>query len=291
MTMTTQAPYSKHPLALAQLAQPNQLGQPMGNKLVFIGLDLAPSDTMDSGLVALDRTRQLLRTEKLAKDTDIIRTLDSVAGASNIVLVVDVPKSLSIPGKYRREEVQMHPLRLMRPEVDPDELVINRPRPARMRFYKGRPLPAHLQEDTTEDHAFAHRSAKRARTLYDSLTLRYPTMVILLQYNAMAKPRYQLHVPFKSNSTAGSKALQTAIAYQLGVGINPPSSGGLLPMPVLEAAIPAYVAWSLYAGAENEHFTLYTDDDGRHHVEAVTRVPEKAVVRPVRNFRRRYQRR
>jgi hypothetical protein len=287
--MTNQNHYNKSPLPLASLAQPNQLGNTMGNKLVFIGLDLTPSDTMDSGLVALDRHRVLLRSEKLAKDTDIIRTLDSISGPTNVVLVIDIPKSINILGKYRREEIQMHPLRIMR-EANPEEGFVKKPRSTRMRFYKGRALPAHYQADLSDDPIFAHQLAKRVRTLYDSLRQRYPTMVILLHYNAVAKARYQLHVPFKSNTTAGCKALQTAIAYQLEIGISPFGGGNLLPIALLEATIAAYSAWSLFSGIENEHYTLYTDGD-RNYLEAIARVQGRTLAKPQPKYRRRYQRR
>ncbi|MBX2859917.1 MAG: DUF429 domain-containing protein [Vampirovibrio sp.] len=203
------------------------------DKWTFTGVDLAPNDTLETGVSALDRNGSLIRMDKLNADKDIVAYIKALGPPSGIVVAIDIPKSLEIPGKWRQEEVKMHPLRLVRPT----------------------------------DGKTTDRYASRGWRLYDMLL--EEGVMPLIYTNYQAKMRYKVDVPFRTRTPQGCRALQLALKQTLRIGHIPTN---LAPISVLESMVGSYVAWSVFSGKESTHFSLYRDEDNRIHVEPRQRV-------------------
>lgn len=199
----------------------------IGKKTLFVGIDLAPIDTLETGIALLNRDKQLLRMDKLNDDAQIHHFIENVAPADNIVVTLDIPKSLEIPTKWRQQEIKMHPLRL---DVDGRELT--------------------------------DRFASRAWEFYE--TARKKGIFIVAFFGHHAKMRYDIRIPYKVRSPAGCKALQRMIREELRVQDVPTN---LAPSSVLDAMIAAYAGWTAYAGEEGVHFDLYRDDKTRLYLD------------------------
>lgn len=217
--------YNKTPVTADEL--PN-----LGNKWFFVGIDLAPNETLETGVAVLDRQRNLTRMDKIYSDDDILLFLNNLGPASNLIVALDMPKSLSIQGKWRQEEIKMHPLRLIRKST-------------------GEPTD---------------RFAQRARNLYDSIQSQ--EMMVFLYYNYVAKIRYDLTIPFRTRTPQGCRALQALIKTRLAIP-NVPTN--LAPSSVLDAMIGSYVSWSIYKGRADKHYELFRDENQRLLVDPVNR--------------------
>jgi hypothetical protein len=73
----------------------------------FIGLDLAPNDTLETGVAVLDRERNLTFMDKVMSDREIAEFIASMDGP--VAVVIDLPKTLGISSKWRLEQVRMTP--------------------------------------------------------------------------------------------------------------------------------------------------------------------------------------
>lgn len=164
--------YAQAPLALADYPD-------MADKWLFAGVDLAPSEGLETGIAVVDRTRGLLRLDKVTSNTQILCCLESLGPARNVVVALDMPKSLSIPGEWRQEEIRMFPLRLQRAD------------------------------------GFTDRCGARAWALYDELVKRGFT--VLLYFNFQAKNSLELFIPFRTRTPRGCKALQGLIREKLAI--------------------------------------------------------------------------
>lgn len=194
----------------------------LGLKLYFASVDLAPNDQLETGLSTLNRERVLVRMDKLYRDEDILQAIESLGPLRNTIVCIDMPKSLSIPGRWRQEEVKMHPLRLKRQNGD----VIS-------------------------------RFDKRGYKLADALEQR--GALVLMYFHYWARVNYDMLVPFRSRSPHGCRALQAAIEHQLGI-TNLPSN--LAASSVLESMVGAYVSWSVWAGEAGRDYEVYKDESG-----------------------------
>jgi len=87
-------------------------GGELGLKHRFCAVDLAPNDQLESGFSAMDRDRVLIRMDKLYRDDEMIAAIENLGPANSLIVVIDMPKSLSLPGRWRQEEIKMHPFRL-----------------------------------------------------------------------------------------------------------------------------------------------------------------------------------
>ena len=102
--------YLKHTATIKELEA--RFG-PMMNRYVFVGVDLAPIDTLETGVCVLDQNKAIIKSDKLGGDAEILRFLASyIPEPENAIIALDVPKSLSIQSKWRQQEIKMHPLRL-----------------------------------------------------------------------------------------------------------------------------------------------------------------------------------
>lgn len=192
----------------------------LGLKLRFAAIDLAPNEQLETGFSVLDRERNLVRMDKLYRNEDIIAAVEHLGPPSGTIVVIDMPKSLSISGRWVQEEIKMHALRLERPSGQ----VIN-------------------------------RFEKRGHQLYEILQAK--GMMPFLYFNYWTRVNYDMLLPFRSRSPQGCRALQTAIEYQLDVK-NLPSN--LAPSSVLESIVGAYASWSLWAGKPHQDYDIYLDD-------------------------------
>ncbi len=205
----------------------------LGDKWVFVGIDLAPNDMLETGVVAVDRDKQMLRMDKVNTDGQVHQFVESLGPLRSTVVALDVPKSLSIPGRWRQEEVKMFPLRLERAATG----------------------------------EFTDRCSERAWNLYQSL--RSKDCLVFLYFNHLAKTRYDLFIPFRTRTPRGCRALQAVIKNQLDLGNMP---GNLAPSSVLDAMVGAYTAWTLYRGNYGEDYRLHWDINRRLMLEPLRRV-------------------
>lgn len=218
-----------------------------GLKHRFAAVDLAPNEQLETGFSALDRERTLVRMDKLYRNDDILAAIDSLGPSNGTVVAIDMPKSLSIPGRWRQEEIKMHPLRLTR-----------------------------VTGETTS------RYESRGLKLYEALEKR--GVVPLLYFNYWTRINYDMLLYFRSRSSQGCRALQNAIEYQLGLK-NLPTN--LAPSSVLESMVGAYAAWSLWAGQPHVDYEIHQDEAGhrillpkaRPHLTAAPPKPRRRLRR------------
>ncbi len=211
----------------------------MGTMWNFVGIDLAPNESLETGVAVLNRERRLVRMDKIYTDDDILLYLDNLAPDNNLVVALDMPKSLSIPGRWRQEEIKMHPLRLIREED-------NQPQGAT---------------------GSIDRYAQRATDLFNVLTDK--GVIVFLYFNYQARMRYDLNIPYRNRTPQGCRALQSLIKLRLSIP-NVPSN--LAPSSVLDAMIGAYTAWSMYKGKLGQHFHLFKDSESRLILDPLKRV-------------------
>ncbi|MGE0199981.1 MAG: hypothetical protein AB7P76_03305 [Candidatus Melainabacteria bacterium] len=208
----------------------------LGDKWLFVGIDLAPIDSLETGIAVIDRNRRLMRMDKLSTDADVLRMLESLGPRSGLIICLDLPKSLSLESKWRQQEIKMHPLRL----------------------------------NTVHREETVDRIAPRAWALYAEMVRR--GYLVLNYFTPHAKLRYHMLVPYKSRTPQGCKALQAAIRQQMSIQDLPVN---LAPSSVLDAMIGAYLAWSLFKGKDGEHFELYRNDQDQRFVDPLAVIQPK----------------
>jgi hypothetical protein len=237
--MSASSIYLKHEITIKDLAA--RYGQDsrtsLTNKWLFVGIDMAPIDNLETGISVMDRNRRILRMEKLNEDGELLQFLDNLSRAENIVVALDIPKSLNIPSKWRQQQIKMHPLRL---NEQPDYVIPE-------------PVPT-------------DRFAQRAKDFYDAVEQR--GILIFGFFTAHAKMRYSLNIPFRHRSPQGCRAMQAILRQRLALKDVPTN---LAPSSVLDAMIGSYTAWLLCYGKESEHFQLFRDDESRLYVDPLKR--------------------
>jgi len=238
--MITSSIYLKHEIGIKDLPETPRTS--FRNKLYFVGIDMAPISTLETGIAMLDRNRQLLRMEKLDDDSGILRFLKNLAPPENMIVVLDVPKSLNIPSKWRQQQVKMHALTTLNSHED----------------------EAQLQ--------WSDRFADRAREFYDNANKM--GILTLNLFSPHAKLRYRLNTPYRTRSSYGCRALQALMKQQLNIKDFPTN---IAPSSVLDAMIAGYSAWLLCYGREHTHFRLYRDDEHRLFFD-----PLQCWQRPIR---------
>lgn len=231
--MSSQSLYLKQEISIKQLPS-------LADKWLFVGVDMAPIDTLETGVAALDRNKHLARMDKLDSDEQIYAFLRGLGPKSGVVIGLDVPKSLSIPGKWRQQEVKMHPLRLDR-------------------------------KDGSEP---LDRFAPRAREFYDKLQAE--GYFVFNYFTYQARMRYNILSPFRNRTPQGCRAQQNALKEVLGIQGLP---SNLAPSSVLDASIGAYAAWSLYKGVEGRDYKLYQDDEKRLYLDPLAMPAERPTRR------------
>lgn len=244
--------YLKHERAIKDLPdffQSERLAD-LRNKWLFVGIDLAPVDGLETGVAVLDPNKAALQMNKLSNDRDILHFLDSLGAPENMIVSLDLPKSLSIESKWRQQQIKMHPLTLHH-DSGPDNLITPNA-----------------------------RYAQRAKNFYDAASDKGFFMIGF--FAGHAKLRYELTIPFKNRSPQGCNAMQNNIKERLAIQNIP---ANLLPSSVLDALIAAYTSWLLFKGTEKKHFQLYEDDETRLYLD-----PLKRLDLPAGKSRRRRRR-
>ncbi len=236
--MSASSIYLKHEISIKDLAAElgSEPGANLRNKWMFVGVDMAPIDNLETGIAVLDRTRHILRMDKLNREEELLLFLDNLAPPQNIVVCLDIPKSLSIPSKWRQQQIKMHPLRLL--EAGP-----------------------HIPEPVPTD-----RYAQRAKDFYDAVNAK--GILIFSYFAAHARLRYDLSVPYRTRSPQGCRALQAMMKQRLGIRDVP---SNLAPSSVLDAMVGAYTSWLVCNGKENQNFKLFKDDERRLYVDPLKR--------------------
>lgn len=243
--MSASSIYLKHEISikdLPALAGPVSRAS-LTNKWLFVGIDMAPIDSLETGIAVLDRDRHIMRMDKLSENEDLLLFLDNLAPPENLVVALDIPKSLSIPSKWRQQQIKMHPLRLQ------DQM-----------------------PNTTREPVPTDRFAQRAKDFYEAVDSR--GILIVNFFTAHAKLRYDMNIPFRSRSPQGCRAMQGMMRQQLGIHDMP---ANLAPSSVLDAMIGAYTAWLLCKGKEDVHFKLYRDDEQRLYIDPLRRARASRV--------------
>ncbi|MDX2084085.1 MAG: hypothetical protein SFZ03_01685 [Candidatus Melainabacteria bacterium] len=217
---------------MSQPAAASRIQAGLGQKWLFVGVDLAPTEMLESGITVLDRHRRLVRMDKLYSNDSIVTLLQSLAPAQNLIIGLDMPKNLGVPGKFRQEEIKLHPLRLSRPQ----------------------------------DRVETDRFAARSRQLYD--TLQRSGLLCFLYFSYLSKLHYDLLIPYRTRTPQGCRALQNAIGEKLKL-VDMPAN--LAASSVLDSMICAYTAWLLYSGETDTHYELYADSAERLIVKPLKR--------------------
>lgn len=237
--MSASSIYLKHEITIKDL--PAKLGSEpcasLSNKWYFVGIDMAPIENLETGITVIDRNRRIMRMDKLNDDEELLLFLSNLAPPENLVVALDIPKSLSIPSKWRQQQIKMHPLRL------------------------GEKVPNEVKDPVPTD-----RYAQRAKDFYDAVSDK--GILIFSFFTAHAKLRYGLNIPFRSRSPQGCRAMQALLKQRLGIRDIP---NNLAPSSVLDAMIGAYTSWLLCKGKENDHFKLYEDDEQRIYLDPLKR--------------------
>jgi hypothetical protein len=231
--------YLKHEISIKDLsAQYNADPRvSLTNKWLFVGIDMAPIDNLETGVAVLDRNKRVLRMEKLNEDAELLQFLENLSRSENIIVALDIPKSLNIPSKWRQQQIKMHPLRL---NEQPDYI--------------------------SPEQVPTERFAQRAKDFYDAVEKK--GILIFGFFTAHAKMRYALNIPFRNRSPQGCRSLQAALRQRLALKDVPTN---LAPSSVLDAMIGAYTGWLLCNGKESEHFRLYHDDEKRLYMDPIKR--------------------
>ena len=236
--------YLKHETAIKDL--PESPRTSLSNKWYFVGIDMAPIESLETGVAVLDRDRRLVRMDKLNIDEQLVLFLKNLAPADNIVVALDVPKSLSIPSKWRQQQVKMHPHQL----------------------------------DNREQDAPTDRFAQRAKDFYQEIT--DSGILIYNFFTPHAKLRYDLNIPFRTRSPMGCRTLQALMKQRLDIKDVPTN---LVPSSVLDAMVGAFTAWSLVYGKEGRDFQMFTDDRARLYMDPLD-TPKPPPKPRRRRFRR-----
>jgi hypothetical protein len=242
--MSASSIYLKHEITIKDLGE--TLGSvpkaSLTNKWLFVGIDMAPIENLETGIAVLDRDRRMMRMDKLNGDDELMLFLGNLAPPENLVVALDIPKSLNIPSKWRQQQIKMHPLHLGEP------------------YFNG------YRELVPTD-----RYAQRAKDFYDAVNKK--GILVVSFFTAHAKLRYGLNIPFRHRSPQGCRAMQAMMKQRLGIKDVP---SNLAPSSVLDAMIGAYTSWLLCKGKEGEHFKLYQDDEQRLYLDPLqrTRLPK-----------------
>lgn len=243
--MSASSIYLKHEITIKDLGESPRTS--LTNKWLFVGIDMAPIDNLETGIAVIDRKKQVMRMDKLDEDETLLKFLDNLSPPENLVVALDIPKSLSIPSKWRQQQIKMHPLRLTAKSP-------------------------HTPEAVPTD-----RYAQRAKDFYDEVQKR--GILIFSFFTPHAKLRLDLNTPFRHRSPYGCRALQALLKQKLAIRDIP---NNLAPSSVLDAMVGAYSAWLVCHGQEQENYKLYRDDEERLYLDPLKR---PRIIKPSRYSR------
>ncbi|MFM7390569.1 MAG: hypothetical protein ACKO34_08130 [Vampirovibrionales bacterium] len=196
----------------------------LDNFWTFVGVDIAPNASLETGLVMIDNELTITRMDKLYTNAAIQQTLTQIAGQANVMVVLDMPKNLSVPGRFRQEELKYHGLRLHEAGYD---------RQAMSRFNR------------------------RARQFYTQLEEQ--GLFPVLGFASKLKMNLGFTSAFKARSPQGCRNLQSFVSDVLQLKNMPIN---LIPSSVLDAMVLAYAGWVLSHGDYGVDAMLYHDAEG-----------------------------
>lgn len=246
MTLPPDSLYLRQEVSLRQLP-------PVEDRWLFIGIDMAPIETLETGVTMIDRDRKLLRMDKLDRDDEILGFIRNLGQKDKLIIALDVPKSLGIQGKWRQQKVKMHPFSVS---------------------------PTKRTEGAEGEKIHHDRFAERALAFYQ--TLKDEGYFIFNFFTGHARMGYDLNVPFKSRTPQGCRAQQAAIREYLKLQNMP---NNLAPSSVLDAMVGAYAAWSVWVGRDKVDFQFYLDDAERLYLNPLQRTPDPKPRRTKRMYR------
>ena len=216
--------------------------------LLYAGISLTPTDSFESGITVLDGRRQIVRMDKFLTDALPLQQLACLAQPEQMVVAVDLPKNISITGKFRFEKIRMHPFRTEAP-------------------------------DGSEQSRYADR--------LDSFLNGLIALDIepVLFSASQVRQAWQMQPPFRSRSSQYCKQLHSLLRLEMGVtpmGTQMPAAS------LLDALVASLVGWSIYHGKAGEHYQLEPASqwpglpDGCLFYRALQRVP----IKPRTKFKR-----
>lgn len=191
----------------------------VGEKRYFIGLDLAPLDYFESGLIILNDQLEIVTFEKHHNDDSILHSLRTFPHAAQAVLVVDPARPIQGVNRWRNELMKFRATqpRHFPPEGEPPLLA------ARVL-----PLVAAIQHDTSLQPLFTN--------------------------NLQTKLAYKLDLPFKARTVAGCRLYQAWLSQKLFIRGLPDKKPFMHAL--LEAVLAAYTGYTLVKGQEHEDFEI-----------------------------------
>jgi hypothetical protein len=214
--------------------------------VLYAGIALTPTDTFESGFTVLDGRRQIIRMDKFLTDALPLQQLAVLAQPEQITVAVDLPKNITLNGKYRFEKLRMHPFRLTGP-----------------------------------DGAEQSRYADRLFTFLEALLALGIKPVVFS--SAQVRQAWHMQPPFRSRSSLYCKQLHTVLRQEMGIGL---LSSQIPAASLLDALVASLVSWSIYHGTAGEHYELNTLDtlfpDGCQYYRAISRMP----IPPKTRFKR-----
>jgi hypothetical protein len=122
------------------------------SRCLFVGIDLAPNTSLESGLCAIDRNRQLLRVDKLFQDHEITAFINGLKPANGVIVVITMAKNLIAPNRWRVEQIRS---RMLIPRLSKGESLGQKPFLASVEqesqsraLFPGRGVPSLLPQKT-----------------------------------------------------------------------------------------------------------------------------------------------
>lgn len=186
-------------------------------KFCFIGLCIGSAGSLESGIAAVDRNLNLIKTDKAYNLSEIKLSITNIAPAENTILCIDLPKNIMmLTGKWRIESKQTQVLKNI---------------------------------DTNKKSLWKKRFSDRGSEL--SKQFKEKGMEVYRYNSTYTKSVLKLAPPYRSKSPAACKFLQNIIEEKLDIKDMP---ANLLPLPSLNAIIGAYIGWKIYASEENINY-------------------------------------
>jgi hypothetical protein len=216
--------------------------------LLYAGISLTPTDSFESGFTVLDGRRQIVRMDKFLTDALPLQQVACLAQPEQMVVAIDLPKNISINGKFRFEKIRMHPFRTEAP-----------------------------------DGSSQSRYADRLDTFLQALMALGIEPVLFSA--SQVRQAWHMQPPYRSRSSQYCKQLHSVLRLEMGVT---PLSTQMPAASLLDALVASLVGWSMFHGQAGEHYQLEPAEQwpglppGCQFYRALQRVP----IKPRTKFKR-----
>lgn len=184
------------------------------NKLYYVGLSMASSATLETGVAILDNQLNLVRIDKLYSIDEIKLFFESLSGKDGIIIGVSLPdNNIMLSGKWR---IAAKPYRLL------------------------------SENSEFKEKSWTKQFSDRGSDYCADLQSRGYE---LFRYNvSLTKNILKLNSPYKERSPVECKHFQMAIKEKLSInGI----TSNMIPAAALEAILGAYTGFCISKGQEN----------------------------------------